>query len=43
MLTPRIAALLTLLLASSSLGQRARRPPRPPSPISTIQPKANFD
>uniref|UniRef100_A0AC11AMU1 Uncharacterized protein n=1 Tax=Ovis aries TaxID=9940 RepID=A0AC11AMU1_SHEEP len=40
---PRIAALLTLLLASSSLGQRARRPPRPPSPISTIQPKANFD
>ncbi|KAF4016919.1 hypothetical protein G4228_008134 [Cervus hanglu yarkandensis] len=43
MLTPRIAALLTLLLASSSLGQRARRPPRPPSPISTIQPKASFD
>uniref|UniRef100_A0AC11CWQ7 Uncharacterized protein n=1 Tax=Ovis aries TaxID=9940 RepID=A0AC11CWQ7_SHEEP len=40
---PGIAALLTLLLASSSLGQRARRPPRPPSPISTIQPKANFD
>lgn len=27
----------------SSLGQRVRRPPRPPSPISTIQPKANFD
>ncbi|XP_052505304.1 complement component C8 gamma chain isoform X1 [Budorcas taxicolor] len=27
----------------SSLGQRARRPLRPPSPISTIQPKANFD
>ncbi|XP_010838774.1 PREDICTED: complement component C8 gamma chain, partial [Bison bison bison] len=26
-----------------SLGQRVRRPPRPPSPISTIQPKANFD
>ncbi|XP_006062588.1 complement component C8 gamma chain isoform X2 [Bubalus bubalis] len=40
---PGIAALLTLLLASSSLGQRVRRPPRPPSPISTIQPKANFD
>ncbi|XP_004423727.1 PREDICTED: complement component C8 gamma chain [Ceratotherium simum simum] len=43
MLPPRTALLLTLLLAAASLGQRARRPPRPPSPISTIQPKANFD
>ncbi|KAF5923744.1 hypothetical protein HPG69_014200, partial [Diceros bicornis minor] len=43
MLPPRTALLLTLLLAAASLGQRACRPPRPPSPISTIQPKANFD
>ncbi|KAM5298576.1 complement component C8 gamma chain [Ctenodactylus gundi] len=34
---------LTLLLASSVLGQRARQPPRPPSPIHAIQPQANFD
>ncbi|XP_070451293.1 complement component C8 gamma chain isoform X2 [Equus przewalskii] len=42
MLPPR-TVLLTLLLAAASLGQRAQRPPRPLSPISTIQPKANFD
>lgn len=42
MLPPR-TVLLTLLLAAVSLGQRAQRPPRPLSPISTIQPKANFD
>ncbi|XP_013844502.1 complement component C8 gamma chain isoform X3 [Sus scrofa] len=43
MLVPRAAPLLTLLLATGSLGQRAQRPPRRPSPISTIQPKASFD
>uniref|UniRef100_A0A673VD40 Complement component C8 gamma chain n=2 Tax=Suricata suricatta TaxID=37032 RepID=A0A673VD40_SURSU len=43
MLTPRTAFLLTLLLAGGSLSRRARRPSRPASPISTIQPKANFD
>lgn len=43
MLTPRTALLLTVLLAGGSLSQRPRRPPRPASPISTIQPKANFD
>jgi len=43
MLTPRTALFLTLLLAGGSLSQRARGPPRPASPISTIQPKANFD
>ncbi|EPY90017.1 complement component C8 gamma chain-like protein [Camelus ferus] len=43
MLAARTATLLTLLLATSSLGQRAQRPPRPPSSISTIQPKANFN
>lgn len=36
----RATLLLTLLLASGSLGQRARRPL---SPISTTQPQANFD
>ncbi|XP_012929265.1 complement component C8 gamma chain isoform X3 [Heterocephalus glaber] len=43
MRSSRAALLLTLLLASGSLGQRVRRPPRPLSPISTIQPQANFD
>ncbi|XP_032117740.1 complement component C8 gamma chain isoform X2 [Sapajus apella] len=43
MLPPGTAILLTLLLAAGSLGQRPRRPPQRPSPISTIQPKANFD
>ncbi|XP_014437534.1 TNF receptor-associated factor 2 isoform X2 [Tupaia chinensis] len=43
MLSPGTTLLLTVLLAASSQGQRARRPPMPPSPISTIQPKANFD
>ncbi|XP_027950447.1 complement component C8 gamma chain isoform X1 [Eumetopias jubatus] len=43
MLTPRTALFLTLLLAGGSLSQSARRPPRPASPISTIQPKANFN
>ncbi|XP_010607128.1 complement component C8 gamma chain isoform X2 [Fukomys damarensis] len=40
MLYSRATLLLTLLLASGSLGQRARRPL---SPISTTQPQANFD
>nr|XP_045739517.1 complement component C8 gamma chain isoform X2 [Mirounga angustirostris] len=43
MLAPKTALFLTLLLAGGSLSQRARRPPPPASPISTIQPKANFD
>uniref|UniRef100_A0A452F5N6 Lipocalin/cytosolic fatty-acid binding domain-containing protein n=1 Tax=Capra hircus TaxID=9925 RepID=A0A452F5N6_CAPHI len=44
---PRALLLPVLPLCASHLRvlflQRARRPPRPPSPISTIQPKANFD
>ncbi|XP_066222750.1 complement component C8 gamma chain [Saccopteryx leptura] len=43
MLPSRTALVLTLVLAAGFPGQGARRRPKRPSPISTIQPKANFN
>ncbi|XP_028724602.1 complement component C8 gamma chain isoform X1 [Peromyscus leucopus] len=43
MLSPGAVLFFTLLLTTSSLGQRARKPSGSTSPISTIQAQANFN
>lgn len=43
MLSPGAVLFFILLLTTSSLGQRARKPSGSKSPISTIQAQANFN